>query len=64
MNLLLKIFLNEDSGEFYSTNGVKQGEAISFSSTLKISEKREIHQIRFTLIDSFDLRTTYAQGVF
>jgi hypothetical protein len=39
-SLILKCYLNEDSDEYYTVNGIRQGETISFSSNMLINEKR------------------------
>ena len=40
VSLILKCYLNEGSDEYYTVNGIKQGETISFSSNMLINEKR------------------------
>ena len=40
LSLLLKIYINEDTEEFYTVNGLRQGETISFNSNMKINQKR------------------------
>lgn len=61
---MLKCYLNDDADEYYTVNGIKQGETISFSSNMLINEKRQISLLRFVLIDSFDMKSVYAQGEF
>lgn len=58
VSLLLKVFLDEDREEFYSVNGLRMGEAISFGSQIKIPRRPQT--IRFQLIDACDLGCIYA----
>lgn len=37
VSLILKCYLNDNSDEYYTVNGIKQGETISFSSNMLIN---------------------------
>lgn len=43
---------------------MRQGETISFNSNIKINQKREINSIKFILIDTYDMKTIFAHGIF
>jgi hypothetical protein len=43
---------------------MRQGETILFNSNIKINQKREIINIKFVLIDTYDMKTIFAQGLF
>ena len=36
LSLILKLYINDSPDEFYTVNGLKQGEIISFNSNFKI----------------------------